>query len=98
MCARYHAVIAEVKNARRRFVETEMIELIFFMVAAGVGWCFALSRTARTKMPNPWWIKSAARTEADQKLMKDILLRVIGVVGGLIFSLLAVVVLVQKLR
>jgi hypothetical protein len=74
-----------------------MIALIFFIVGAGVSWCFALSKTARTKMPTPWWIKSAAKKEDDQKLMKDILFRVIGVASGLIFSLLAIVALIQKL-
>jgi hypothetical protein len=74
-----------------------MIELIFFIVVAGLSWSLVFSKTVRTKMGNPWWIKSVAKTEDDQQLMKDILFRVIGVACGLIFSLLAVVVLIQKL-
>ena len=74
-----------------------MIELIFFTVIAAVCWGFALSKAARAKMPDPWWIKSAARTEADQNLMKEILFRVVGLFGGLLFSLLAIVMLLQRL-
>jgi uncharacterized protein YacL len=74
-----------------------MIELIFFIIAAGLCWCLALSKAVRAKMRNPWWIKSMANTVDDQQLMTDILFRVVGIVGGLIFSLLAISVLVQKL-
>lgn len=74
-----------------------MIELIFFIIVAALCWCFALSKTVRAKMPNPWWIKSVANTAEDQKLMTVILFRVIGIVGGLIFSLLAISALVRKL-
>ena len=74
-----------------------MIELIFFITAAGLCWCLALSKAVRAKMRNPWWIKSMVNTAEDQQVMTDILFRVIGVVGGLIFSLLAITVLVRTL-
>ena len=74
-----------------------MIELIFFIVVAVLSWCLALSKTVRTKMPSPWWLSSAVNTEEDRRLMKDILFRVVGVTCGLLFSLLSVVALLQRL-
>jgi len=77
--------------------KVNVIELIFFIVVAAFSWCLALSKTVRTKMPSPWWLTSAVNKEEDQRSMKDILFRVVGVTSGLLFSLLSVVALLQKL-
>jgi uncharacterized membrane protein YhaH (DUF805 family) len=75
-----------------------MIELIFFIVVAALCWCLALSKAVRAKMGKPWWIKSVVDTPEDQQIMSDILLRVVGIVCGLILSVLAISVLVRRLR
>ena len=74
-----------------------MIELIFFIIVAALGWGLALSKAVRAKMGTPWWIKSVVNKEEDRQLMKDVLLRAVGIVCGLVFSLLTVSSLVRTL-
>jgi len=74
-----------------------MIELILFVVVAALSWCLALSKTVRSKMPGPWWLNAAVNTDEGRSSIKDILFRVVGVTCGLIFSLLSVVALLQRL-
>jgi hypothetical protein len=49
-------------------------------------------------MPTPWWIKGVQREEAEQRLLTEILYRTIGFVGGLVFSVLTIVVLILRVR
>jgi len=72
-----------------------MIELLILTLVTVLCWGLALSKSARTKMPIPWWIKTIEKSEEEQKQMTEILFRVIGVAGGVMFGLMTILVLAQ---
>ncbi|HEX3145049.1 MAG TPA: hypothetical protein VHQ64_13845 [Pyrinomonadaceae bacterium] len=71
------------------------LELLLLTLVTALCWVVALSKSARSKLPTPWWIKSIGKSEAEQRLMTDILFRVGGVGGGVMFGLMAIIVLLQ---
>jgi len=46
-------------------------------------------------LPTPRWIKSIGKSEAEQRLMTDILFRVGGAGGGVMFGLMTIVLLLR---
>jgi hypothetical protein len=71
------------------------LELLLLTVVTALCWVVALSKSARRKLPTPWWIKSIGKSEAEQRLMTDIMFRVGGVGGGVMFGLMTIIVLLQ---
>jgi len=73
-----------------------MVVSLFLTFVAASCWCLAFSKSLRSKMPTPWWIKSVKQEEEEQRLLTEILYRTIGFIGGLVFSVLTIIVLLQK--
>jgi hypothetical protein len=57
------------------------VELLLLVPVTALCWFVAFSKSARRKLPTPWWIKSVGKSEDEQRLMTDILLRVMGAGG-----------------
>jgi uncharacterized protein YacL len=73
-----------------------MVVSLFLSFVAVLCWCLAFSKSLRAKMPTPWWIKGVREEQAEQRLLTEILYRTIGFIGGLVFSVLTIVVLMQQ--
>jgi hypothetical protein len=71
------------------------LELLLLTLVTALCWVVALSKSARRKLPTPWWIKSIGKSEAEQRLVTNILFRAGGAGGGVMFGLITIIVLLR---
>jgi hypothetical protein len=68
-----------------------MLANAFFVLMSGVGWFLVFSKSARQKMPTPWWVKTISKEHAEQRYVTEVLLLVLGLMMGIVFTLISIV-------
>ena len=58
---------------------------------SGLCWFFVFSKSVRHRMPTPWWVKAVSTDQEQQRHIADLLLFVLGLLMGILFTWISIV-------